>query len=160
MFTISFYIPANGYRYIQFHIEGKDFTKVKRSSLEAMRMTAARLMIVPPEFVVIAGIEPSSSLLITFMIPERFIKYLEAALNKKPVVKELTHMGIDIVRIGDKAVNIYGRYCFIGVVLYSISAETAFLEGYIVVMGGNVKFIVSVFGHCLFNFTSYANFLK
>lgn len=100
--------PANGYRYIQFHIEGKDFSKVKRSSLEAMRMTAARLMIVPPEYVIIAGIEPSSSLLITFMIPERFIKFLEAALNQEPAIKELTYLGIDIVRIGDKVVNIHG----------------------------------------------------
>ena len=73
-------------------------------------MTAARLMIVPPEFVVIAGIEPSSSLLFTIMVPERFLKYFEAALHKEPALKELTNLGIDIVRIGDKVINIHGKH--------------------------------------------------
>ena len=104
--------PANGYKYIQFHIEGKDFKEVKRSSLENIRRTAAGLMLVPQEFVVIAGIEPSSSLLITIMVPERFIKYFEAALHKEPAVLELTHQGIDIVRIDERVVNIHGMYLY------------------------------------------------
>lgn len=99
---------ANGYQFMQFHIEGKDFSKVKRSSLDAMRMVAARFMIVPPECVIIAGIEPSSSILVTLMVPEMFITYFEAALSKDVAVKELTDLGIDIIRMGDKVVNIHG----------------------------------------------------
>lgn len=100
--------PANGYRYVQFHIEGTDFRKYTRSSLDATRLTAARLMMVPPEFVIIAGIEPSSSLIITLMIPARFVQYLEAASKKKMVAKELTKLGIDIVRINNTSINLHG----------------------------------------------------
>lgn len=100
---------------MQFHIEGKDFSKVKRSCIETIRTIAARLMLVPPQFVTIAGIEPSSSLLITLMVPERFLKYLEAALNNKAVMKELTNLDIDMVRTGATVVNLHGIYdldCF------------------------------------------------
>lgn len=101
---------VNGYQYVQFHIEGTDFRKYKRSSLEALRMRLVQLLFVPPEYVIIAGIEPSSSLIITFMIPVRFVKYLEAAIEKRTPAKELTDFGIDMIQLNDKTVNLHGRY--------------------------------------------------
>ena len=112
---------------MQFHIEGKDFSKVKRSSLDAMRMVAARFMIVPPECVIIAGIEPSSSILVTLMVPEMFITYFEAALSKDVAVKELTDLGIDIIRMGDKVVNIHGTICMSLVWLKSFNVINLFM---------------------------------
>lgn len=100
--------PVNGYQYVQFHIEGTDFTKYKRSSLEALRMRLVQLLFVPPEYVIIAGIEPSSSLIITFMIPVRFVKYLESAIEKRTPAKELTDLGIDMLRLNSKTVNLHG----------------------------------------------------
>lgn len=100
--------PVNGYQYVQFHIEGTDFRKYKRSSLEALRMRLVQLLFVPPEYVIIAGIEPSSSLIITFMIPVRFVKYLEAAIEKRTPAKELTDFGIDMIQLNDQTVNLHG----------------------------------------------------
>lgn len=89
--------PANGYEFVQFHVEGKDFSTVTRNDLERLRTTAATLMLVPARFVTIAGVEPSSSIQITLMIPTRYVKYLELALKRKHIVKDLTNLRVDTV---------------------------------------------------------------
>ncbi|XP_061188563.1 uncharacterized protein LOC133196720 isoform X2 [Saccostrea echinata] len=64
--------PENGYRYLKFHIRGKDLNTYGRSELERLRSMASDLLFVPKEFVIISGIEPSNSLVITIMVPEEF----------------------------------------------------------------------------------------
>lgn len=92
--------PANGYKYLQFHIEGKDVEKTyTKSSLQDLRATAAKIMGVPQQFIIIAGIEPSASLLITLMIPESFVKYLESALGRSEFLKYLEILQVDTVLI-------------------------------------------------------------
>ena len=95
---------------MQFHVDGADSMKFKRSSLENVRMIAAQLMLVPPEYVTVAGIEPSTSLIITLMVPQRFIKYLETAITKKGPVKDLTNLGIDMIRTDSMTTNLYGMF--------------------------------------------------
>lgn len=91
--------PPNGFRYVQIHVQGLRFTQYKRSCLEALRAHAARLMFVKPELVVIAGIMPSSSILITLMIPETFVKYLRQGIENSDCINEWTYFGVDYIRI-------------------------------------------------------------
>lgn len=92
--------PENGYRYVRFHVTGRDLqTKYTNSMLQDLRAKAAKIIGVPQQFIVIAGIEPSSSLLITFMIPECFVRYLELALQHRETLLDLTTMQVDYVLI-------------------------------------------------------------
>lgn len=91
--------PPNGFRYVQIHIQGPNFNEYNRSSLDALRAVAARLMFVKPELVVIAGIEPSSSILITLMIPDAFVEYMRQGAEKSECIKEWTYFGVDYIQI-------------------------------------------------------------
>lgn len=62
--------PENGYKYLKFHIMGTDLEKYQRPELEKLRSMIASVLRVPPEFVIVSGIEPSNSLLITIMVLE------------------------------------------------------------------------------------------
>ncbi|XP_063442857.1 uncharacterized protein LOC134723150 isoform X2 [Mytilus trossulus] len=66
--------PANGYIHVDFHIRGtKDF---RLQDLEELRNSLSNLLCCPPRHIIIDGIEPTSSIHITFMIPEFCIEYL------------------------------------------------------------------------------------
>ena len=101
---------ANGYQFVKVHVEGTNFKKYKRSNLEALRATAAQLMLVPAQFVTIAGIEPSTSLLVTLMVPSRFIAYLKMALKKTESMETLSNQGVDIVTIDENIYNLRGMF--------------------------------------------------
>ncbi|XP_062588028.1 uncharacterized protein LOC134249699 [Saccostrea cucullata] len=64
--------PENGYTYVHFHIKGKGLCQLKRTQLEELRMKIAEILHVPPKFIIIAGIQASNSLVITFMVPREF----------------------------------------------------------------------------------------
>lgn len=49
---------------------GADLDKYQRPDLERLRLMIATLLRVPQEFVIVSGIEPSNSLLITIMVQE------------------------------------------------------------------------------------------
>ncbi|KAK3594186.1 hypothetical protein CHS0354_007086 [Potamilus streckersoni] len=73
--TLYFHQPSperreNGYQEAVFHVEGKDLTKYKREDLEKLRTILSRRLGVPHAFVIISGLTPSKSLVITVMIPE------------------------------------------------------------------------------------------
>lgn len=63
----------------------------------------------PPADLLIAGVEPSSSLLITVMIPEDYADMMERMLQRKDEFPELQEIGIDYIKIGDQTFNITGR---------------------------------------------------
>ncbi|XP_076110133.1 uncharacterized protein LOC143078942 [Mytilus galloprovincialis] len=66
--------PANGYIHVDFHIRGtKDF---RLQDLEELRNSLSNLLCCPPGHIIIDGIEPTSSIHITFMIPEFCIEHL------------------------------------------------------------------------------------
>lgn len=97
--------PANGFMYVQFHVKGKNLDE---SSLQDLRAKAAKIMGVPQQFIIIAGTEPSASLLITLMIPEGFGKYLESALGRSESLKELESIQVNIVLIGQRQWKVNG----------------------------------------------------
>ena len=99
------YLAANGYTYVKIHIggvntDGQNIDQYSRSLLEGLKADAARLMFVPPEHVVIAGIEPSNSLLITLMIQTEHVRYLKKAAEGKDCIREWVHFGVDFITIG------------------------------------------------------------
>lgn len=55
---------------MKFHIKGADLETYQRPELEKLRSMIASILRVPPEFVIVSGIEPSNSLLITIMVLE------------------------------------------------------------------------------------------
>lgn len=58
----------NGFKHLKFHIRGTDLETYDKAQLENLRSMIGYLLRVPPEFVIISGIEPSNSLVITVMI--------------------------------------------------------------------------------------------
>ena len=109
---LNLFFTANGFRYVQIHIQGPNFNEYNRSSLDALRAVAARLMFVKPELVVIAGIEPSSSILITLMIPDAFVEYMRQGAEKSECIKEWTYFGVDYIQIENTKYSIPGKAHF------------------------------------------------
>ncbi|KAK3585716.1 hypothetical protein CHS0354_020284 [Potamilus streckersoni] len=104
--TLYFHQPSperreNGYQEAVFHVEGKDLTKYKREDLEKLRTILSRRLGVPHEFVIISGLTPSKSLVITVMIPEYNAEILVELLEENRLT-ELTDLGIDSVLINDQ----------------------------------------------------------
>lgn len=94
--------PENGYVHMRFHIQGKDLEKTyTNASLQNLRATAATIMGVPPQFIMIDGVEPFSSLLITLMVPEAFVRYFKAAVSRNETLKLFDQLHVDKVVIGE-----------------------------------------------------------
>ena len=65
----------------------------------------------PPQFVFVAGIEPSSSLVITLMIPELYVLMLREMLEAGDVLTHLRGTGVDVIEInGEKSFGIKSRF--------------------------------------------------
>lgn len=58
--------PENGFKYVTFHVEGNS----RRSDVETLQMQVANLLCVPRQYVIVAGVEKSNSIIITLMIHE------------------------------------------------------------------------------------------
>ncbi|KAH3746588.1 hypothetical protein DPMN_180997 [Dreissena polymorpha] len=97
--------PENGYKYVKMHVHGKDFSNCTSQYIEDLRNRLSRVLFVPNQYVVIVWIEPSSSLLITFMVPAKYVELMERRLIGGDTYSELHVLGIDIIQIGEKAFN-------------------------------------------------------
>ncbi|XP_053397907.1 uncharacterized protein LOC128556516 isoform X1 [Mercenaria mercenaria] len=102
------YQPENGYRFVKFHVAGRNFRNYSRKDVELLRCRVQKLLFVPEKFVIISGIEPSSSLVITFMIPEMYVEILQVLLVEGDDLMDLQENGVDIVEIDGKVYNIKG----------------------------------------------------
>lgn len=93
--------PANGYIHVDFHIRGtKDF---RRQDLEELRNSLSNLLCCPPRHIIIDGIEPTSSIHITFMIPEFCIEYLlEITETEKG---RLYSCGVDRFKVDERLID-------------------------------------------------------
>ncbi|XP_060573610.1 uncharacterized protein LOC132731444 [Ruditapes philippinarum] len=101
------YLPENGYKYVKFHVDGKDFTNYSRNDVENLRRIVSAILFVPQHFVFICGIEPSSSLVITLMIPDLYVEILQEMLEDGDVMTTLHETGVDIIDInGQTSYNI------------------------------------------------------
>ena len=106
-----FYFTENGYKHLKFHIEGADLNKYNRGELERLRSKiASELLHVPPEFVIVAGIEPSSSLMITIMLLEddaiRLVSFPPESLAV------LSDMFVNYIMIGETFIPVSGIHVF------------------------------------------------
>ncbi|XP_053397905.1 uncharacterized protein LOC123552421 [Mercenaria mercenaria] len=107
--VIHFYpasaLPENGFKYVKLHVEGRNFRNCTRAYVQNIRNRVAAILFIPLEFVIIAGLEPSTSLLITLMIPDSYVTILEELLDTGACNVEFTELGIDIVKI-NKVYNV------------------------------------------------------
>lgn len=99
---LKFCFPENGYKYVKFHIDGKDFKNYHRSDIEHLRTRVATLLCVPLQYVFIRGIEPSSSLVVTLMIPEMYVDILHNLLNQGEDFADLHKLGVDAIELDGK----------------------------------------------------------
>lgn len=99
-------MKENGYKYLKFHIKGVDLETYQRPELEKLRSMIASVLRVPPEFVIVSGIEPSNSLLITIMVLEddafRMSNLPPASLTV------LSEMFVNSVMVNEKIISISG----------------------------------------------------
>jgi hypothetical protein len=76
--------------------------------VQKLRDRVAAILFIPAQFVIIAGVEPSSSLLITLMIPEKYATILEGLLEDHFCTSDMKELGIDYVEI-DKMYSVEGE---------------------------------------------------
>ncbi|XP_060585094.1 uncharacterized protein LOC132741033 [Ruditapes philippinarum] len=98
-------LTENGFKYVKFHVEGRNFRNCTRRYVQSVRNRIAAILFIPAQFVIIAGVEPSSSLLITLMIPEKYVTILEGLLEDHLCTSDMKELGIDYVEI-DKMYNV------------------------------------------------------
>lgn len=98
--------PENGYKYLKFHIVGTDLETYQKPELEKLRSMIASLLRVPPEFVIVSGIEPSNSLLITIMVLEDDAQRMSTLPLASLTV--LSEMFVNSVMVNEKQILISG----------------------------------------------------
>lgn len=99
--------PENGYEFLKFHIKGADLNKYGTGDMEKLRSKLSKLLFVPPEFVIIAGIQPSQSLLITVMLLKDDAQRMLTLPPSSLAV--LTEVHVDKVMIGNKTLLLSGE---------------------------------------------------
>lgn len=94
--------PENGYQHLTVHVEGSvNFDRIK---LEKLRDGVARLLCIPPQFVVVDGIEPGNSFLITFSIAEEYIDFVFEMQqgDSDYIIVE----GVDFVKVKENVIDL------------------------------------------------------
>lgn len=98
------------------HVEGSvNFDRIK---LEKLRDGVARLLCIPPQFVVVDGIEPGNSFLITFSIAEEYIDFVFEMQQCDS--DYITAEGVDFVKVKEKVFDLKCKIC-----LHSMSLRHA-----------------------------------
>lgn len=99
--------PENGYKYLKFHIMGADLETYQRPELEKLRSMIAELLRVPPEFVIVSGIEPSNSLLITIMVLEDDAQRMSTLPSESLTI--FTEMFVNCILVDKEKIQISGE---------------------------------------------------
>lgn len=95
---------------MKFHIRGADLDTYKKNELEKLRWMIANLLRVPPDFVIVSGIEPSKSLLITFMVQDYIAERIVSLQPKSLTV--LAEMFVTDVTVDEHSIKISGKTQF------------------------------------------------
>ena len=103
-------ISVNGYKSFKVHVDGIEFSQCERSFIEDLRAKLSAILFVPPQNVIIAGIEPSSSLLITILIPDTYADILKWILEhrKEMLLRPLADLYVDIIILDEKQYSLKG----------------------------------------------------
>ena len=92
----------NGYRHVKFHVHGKRFGQMTRGEIRYLRNVAAATVLIPPSFVLIDGIDPSRSVVVTLQFPDQHATILKDMLETREVeVAELIELGVDCITVGE-----------------------------------------------------------
>ena len=101
----------NGYKYLKFHLEGATLDTFTREELERLRTHVAQnLLFIPPEFVFVQGIEPSNSLIITFMVPQGCLSSID--MKDSISLASFSSLSVDAIYVDEKKVPIKGNVNF------------------------------------------------
>jgi len=103
-------VSENGHKYIKMHIDGKDFRNCSSGFIQSFQERVSRVLMIPQRFVCIVGVEPSSSLLITIMIPEEYAELMLEMLLRGDAFPELQEDGVDLIVIDGARFNITGTF--------------------------------------------------
>lgn len=90
---------------------GADLDKYQRPDLERLRLMIATLLRVPPEFVIVSGIEPSNSLLITIMVQEDDAQRMLILPPASLVV--FTEMLVNSIIVDQTKIHISGIFSYV-----------------------------------------------
>ncbi|XP_021353940.1 uncharacterized protein LOC110450644 [Mizuhopecten yessoensis] len=115
--------PENGYTFLKFHIAG---TNTSKQDVRNLRNLVAELLLTPVEYVYFVGYEPSSSIIVTFMVPTDNTRELKALSEEDRSL--LKSMHVDYIFIGEEEVSIIGERYKPPVTLSSIKEITKFMR--------------------------------
>ena len=87
-------------------MSGKDFTRLNRNDLETIRSTVSQLLFIQASCVYIVGIEPGINLVISLMVPQRYIGTLTKMATEG--LPELRNIGVDLIQISDRTIKTQG----------------------------------------------------
>ncbi|XP_053397911.1 uncharacterized protein LOC123552426 isoform X3 [Mercenaria mercenaria] len=104
--------PAPGCAIVEFHVVGHRISNKK--ALEQFRLEVSRILMIPRDDVIIKGVQATSSILITLMLPDMYVNYLKSQIekNKQYMISSLIQQGVDEVRFTtvDFTLQKEGRY--------------------------------------------------
>lgn len=100
---------VNGYKYVDFHIRGTDL--FSSDDLESLKGAMSVLLRCPMHHIIIDGIEPTSSIHITFMIPDVCIEILLNLDDQEK--KRLFLHGVDRFKVDEQLIDCKGNYFII-----------------------------------------------
>lgn len=90
---------------MKFHIEGSE---ANRQEVEHIREVVASLLCIPIEYVALTGVEPSNSIVITFMVPDEVVKVLfDLSPEDRSIFKSAK---VDYIFVDQNEIPIVGKY--------------------------------------------------
>jgi len=98
----------NGYKFVKWHVEGLDPQQMSLQDILTFRTQVANALFLPPEYVIICGIQPSTSIVIVFMMPEVYVNILQEQLEAKETFPTFQGLGVDIVDIDGTLYRLQG----------------------------------------------------
>lgn len=102
-------INDDGYTPVKIHLPA-DIRSIDMETIDRLRNNVAKIVCVPVELVRIAAIEPGSSLLVTFLIPDAYVTILQILLEEESKLWELVAVGVDTLAIGAKSYHLSGNH--------------------------------------------------
>jgi len=101
----------NGYKFVKWHVEGLDPRQMSLQDILTFQTHVANALFLPPEYVIICGIQPSTSIVIVFMMTEVYVNILQEQLEAKETFHTFQDIGVDIVDIGGTFYRLQGILC-------------------------------------------------
>ncbi|XP_053397917.1 uncharacterized protein LOC128556518 [Mercenaria mercenaria] len=90
-------VLAGGCSIVDFHVVGHNLSS--REDIENLRMKISTILLVPLHEVIFKGVQPTDSTLVTVMLPDMYVKFLERQLRKHTqyILASLMQQNIDQV---------------------------------------------------------------